>query len=162
MSDHAFTVLFVCADNSSRSLMAASLLTSIGKGRFVALSGGDQPATAIDPHAIETLSTAGLPLASGIPQHWRDAAAGHRVDLVVTLTGEGEPAINVDLPNHPIVATWPVPQPAAGSDNRQEIVLAYAATMRQLRRPIEVMAELPMTQLDRLAIQDEIDGLHKP
>ena len=54
----AFNVLFLCTQNSARSIMAESLLQKIGKGRFNAYSAGSMPAAQPMPDVIERLQGA--------------------------------------------------------------------------------------------------------
>ena len=55
----AFNVLFLCTQNSARSIMAEALLEKIGRGRFHAYSAGAEPARAPLPEVIERLKKLG-------------------------------------------------------------------------------------------------------
>ncbi|CAM3296101.1 arsenate-mycothiol transferase ArsC [Asticcacaulis taihuensis] len=50
-----FNVLFLCADNSVRSILAEALLNRLGAGRFQAFSAGYGVAEAVSPHALALL-----------------------------------------------------------------------------------------------------------
>ena len=65
----AIDVLFLCNDNSSRSIMAEALLKRFGSGRFGAFSAGIAPAAAVHPLAQEMLNAAGLDVPRGQPKN---------------------------------------------------------------------------------------------
>ncbi|HET9473328.1 MAG TPA: arsenate reductase ArsC, partial [Steroidobacteraceae bacterium] len=55
MSDKPFNVLFLCTGNSARSILAESLITHWGRGKFVGHSAGSSPKGKVHPIAVELL-----------------------------------------------------------------------------------------------------------
>ena len=109
-ADREFRVLFLCTGNSARSQMAEALLNWKGKGRFHSESAGSQPAAAVNPYAIATLRTHGVPL----PGHAPRGVAGlerERWDLVITVCDSAGESCPI-FPSHPIQAHWSMPDPA--------------------------------------------------
>jgi arsenate reductase len=62
MSDEQpYRALFLCTENSARSIMAETLLNYWGRGEFRAFSAGTHPKGAIHPVALELLRHMNLP-----------------------------------------------------------------------------------------------------
>ena len=82
------TVLFVCVHNAGRSQMALGWFRHLAEGRAVALSGGSEPAAAVNPAAVEAMAEVGIDIAGEQPQRWTDESF-EAADVVVTM-GCGE------------------------------------------------------------------------
>ena len=58
-----------------------------------------------------------------------------------------------------MTAHWGVPDPAAVEGSEAEIGVAFAEAYRQLSNRIGLFVNLPMTSLDRLALQERLDRI---
>jgi arsenate reductase (thioredoxin) len=79
-------VLFLCRENAGRSQMAEAFLQYHGGDKFDAQSAGDQPASEINPLAIEAMAEQGIDLAFRRPRGMDQLEDGGRpFDLVVQM-----------------------------------------------------------------------------
>jgi arsenate reductase len=81
-------VLFLCVHNSGRSQMAAGWLRHLAGDRVAVYSGGSEPATSLNPAAVEVMAEVGVDITGQTPRRWTDEILGE-VDVVVTM-GCGE------------------------------------------------------------------------
>jgi arsenate reductase (thioredoxin) len=84
MSGVTPTVLFLCVHNAGRSQMALGWFERLAGGRAVALSGGSEPADAVNPAAVRAMAEVGIDIAGAQPQRWTDATVA-QADVVVTM-----------------------------------------------------------------------------
>jgi protein-tyrosine-phosphatase len=62
LMDHpSFKVLFLCATNDARGILAEAQMNALGRGAFQGFSAGSQPAAGIHPVTLEYLHKVGLP-----------------------------------------------------------------------------------------------------
>lgn len=61
-------VLFVCVHNAGRSQMAAGFARALGGDRVEVRSGGSEPASAINPVAVEVMAERGIDITENVPQ----------------------------------------------------------------------------------------------
>ena len=59
MADHPYNVLFLCAGNSARSIIAEAILNRVGAGKFRAYSAGSQPNDQVHPETLKMLRSLG-------------------------------------------------------------------------------------------------------
>jgi arsenate reductase (thioredoxin) len=105
--DHLPTVLFLCVHNAGRSQMAHGLFDDLAAGRARALSGGSEPADAVNPMAVAAMEEVGIDISGRTPQVWtRDVV--EEADVVVTM-GCGD--VCPVLPGKRYV-DWPLDDPA--------------------------------------------------
>ncbi len=84
MSDELPEVLFVCVHNAGRSQMAAGLLDHLAEGAVTVRSAGSEPASEINPVAIQAMSELGIDISHELPKPLTDDAV-EVADVVITM-----------------------------------------------------------------------------
>jgi protein-tyrosine-phosphatase len=77
-------VLFLCTHNAGRSQMALGFFQHLAGDRATAWSGGSEPATRINPAAIEAMRERGIDISGEYPKSWTDEVV-RAADVVVTM-----------------------------------------------------------------------------
>ena len=77
-------VLFLCVHNAGRSQMAAGWLRHLAGTQVVVWSGGSEPASSINPSAIEAMAEVGIDIRAEFPKPWTDEIV-RAADVVVTM-----------------------------------------------------------------------------
>jgi protein-tyrosine-phosphatase len=158
MSDHVYTVLFICTGNSARSIMAEALMTHLGKGCFRGLSAGSHPTGRVHPMALEALREAGVPTDGLRSKSWEEFAgpAAPPLDFALTVCDKAAGESCPVWPGQPMTAHWGVEDPAAyvASDDKARQV--FHRVMLVLRRRIELFLSLPLASLDSLSLQSRL------
>jgi arsenate reductase (thioredoxin) len=78
------TVLFVCVHNAGRSQMAAGYLTHVAGDRVTVLSAGSEPASRINPVAVEAMAEKGIDITTASPRILTTGAV-KQSDVVITM-----------------------------------------------------------------------------
>jgi protein-tyrosine-phosphatase len=154
-------VLFLCTGNSARSIMAESILNSLGAGRFNAFSAGSQPAGKVNPLALDLLRASRMPIEGLASKSWeRFAESGAPpLDFVITVCDNAAGEVCPVWPGQPMTAHWGVPDPAAVQGTPDEMRKAFSDVSRMLRNRIMMFTSLPLATLDRLSLQKKIDAI---
>jgi arsenate reductase (thioredoxin) len=152
-----FRLLFLCTGNSARSQMAEALLKWKGKGRFQAASAGSRPAARVNPYALETLREYGIPWA-GHPPRSVEGLEREPWDFVITVCDRAKESCPI-FPCQPVLAHWGMPDPAEVEGDEATKQKAYRDAFVLLSRRIDLLLELPLTKLDRLALEARVRAI---
>ena len=77
-------VLFLCVHNAGRSQMAAGWLDHLAGDRVDVFSGGSEPASTVNPVAVEAMAEVGIDIGTEFPKPWTDEII-RAADVVVTM-----------------------------------------------------------------------------
>lgn len=164
MPDRLFNVLFLCTHNSARSVMAEALLNTIGRDRFQAFSAGSLPSGRVNPFAIEMAKTIGYLTDDIRSKSWDEFAAtgAPRMDIVITVCDNAAGETCPVWPGHPATAHWGFPDPSAVQGSDDEKRNAFDQVFHAIRRRVELLVNLPVDKLERLALANELQRIHAP
>jgi protein-tyrosine-phosphatase len=157
----SLNVLFLCTGNSARSILAEAYLNSAGKGRFKAYSAGSKPGGKVNPFALELLAKTRIDTADLRSKSWDEFAApgSPKMDFVFTVCDNAAAEPCPYWPGQPMTAHWGVPDPAAVEGSDDEKRRAFRQALGVLSARINLLINLPMDKLDRLAIKQKLDQI---
>ncbi len=157
MTSHPLNVLFLCAHNAARSLLAEAMLNHLDQlsnaHRFKAYSAGVAPTADGQPHpmTVLTLEHAGIATEGLHSKSWErfaDPEAPH-MDLIITVcdTAAGEPC--PVWPGHPATAHWGFADPLAGDLSDAQRLEAFRHSLHEMGRRLELLLNLPQEKLEK-------------
>lgn len=154
-------MLFLCTGNSARSIIAESLLTHWGRGRFRAFSAGSAPKGVVHPLATELLQAAKLPTAGLHSKGWDEfAASGAPVmDFIFTVCDQAAGETCPVWPGTPVVAHWGVPDPVAVEGSEAAQRRAFRSAFQALETRIKLFVSLSVEKLDRLTVTRKVEEI---
>ena len=154
MIDRIYNVLFLCTGNSARSILAESILTKDGAGRFRAFSAGSQPKGAVNPFALKVLGSFEYPTDGFRSKSWEEFAqpGAPVMDFVFTVCDNAAGEACPVWPGQPMTAQRGLlcPNAVEGPDIEKE--KAFVIAFRYLRTRISVFTALPVASLDKAAL----------
>ena len=156
-----YNVLFLCTGNSARSIMAEAILRHKGRGAFAAYSAGSHPSGTVRPEALHQIEAAGLSTEELHSKSWDEFAAPDAppIDFIFTVCDNAANEVCPIWPGHPMTAQWGIPDPAAVQGTQDEIARGFRDAFSILDRRISLFLALPLSTLESLAIQRELDSI---
>jgi arsenate reductase len=157
----SYNVLFLCTGNSARSIMAEGIMNRKGAPRFRAFSAGSHPSGRVRPEALRQLESAGLSTTDARSKSWDEFAlpGAPSLDFVFTVCDSAANEVCPIWPGQPMTAHWGVPDPAAVQGSSEEIERAFKAAFSILDRRISLFLCLPLSSLDQMALQRNLDDI---
>jgi arsenate reductase len=106
-------VLILCTGNSARSQMAEGLLRAKAGDRFEVQSAGTEPASAVNPRAIEAMREIGIDISSHRPKNLASFLGQLPVQHLITVCHDAEAKCPTVWPGVLTRVHWPIQDPAA-------------------------------------------------
>jgi len=82
-----------------------------------------------------------------------------KMDFVFTVCDNAAKEMCPVWPGQPMTAHWGVPDPAMANGTREQVERAFRDAYLLLERRISLFLSLPLSSLDQLAIQKEINRI---
>ena len=163
MAQGIYNALFLCTGNSARSIIGEAILNRVGKGRFRAYSAGSAPRGEVHPYARDLLKQLNHKVDDLRSKSWDEFTApdAPEMDFVFTVCDQAAAETCPVWPGHPMTALWSLPDPAKADGTDAEKHLAFADTYRMMNHRISVFTSLPITSLDKIALQRRLDAIGK-
>jgi len=156
-----YNVLFLCTGNSARSILAEAILNAKGRPHFTAYSAGSHPSGIVRPEALKLVELAHLPTESLRSKNWEEFAkpGAPKMNFVFTVCDNAAKEICPIWPGQPMTAHWGVPDPVVAKGMPEQVERAFRDAYLLLERRISLFLSLPLSSLDKLAIQKEINRI---
>jgi arsenate reductase len=115
----------------------------------------------VNPFAIEQVRALGYPVDNLRSKSWDEFAqpGAPELDFVITVCDKAAGEMCPLWPGQPVTAHWGFPDPAAVDGSDEVKRAAFANTLRQIRRRVELFLSLPLETLDRLAIEKKMRAI---
>lgn len=157
----AYNVLFLCTQNSARSIIAEALLQKIGKGRFNAYSAGSDPASEPMPEVIDRLKVLGHDVSHLRSKSWNEFTGPNapKMDFIIALCDTLDGQVCPDFGEKAVTAAWPLPDPAKFTGAPTERATLLNELYAMIRRRLEIFTSLPLASLDKMAVQMRLDEI---
>jgi arsenate reductase len=156
-----YNVLFLCTGNSARSIMAEAILNFKGRPNFTAYSAGSHPSGAVRTEGLKQLELAHMPTNALRSKSWEEFAkpGAPKLDFVFTVCDNAAKEVCPVWPGQPMTAHWGVSDPAAVSGSQKEVERAFRDAFTTLDRRISLFLCLPLSSIDKLKLQGELDKI---
>jgi len=152
-----YNVLFLCTGNSARSIIAESLLNTMGQGRFKGFSAGSHPGGAVNPLVLAHLNALHVSTEGARSKSWDEFAGANapRMDLIITVCDQAAGETCPVWPGMPAKAHWSAPDPAVHMTDPAMARRVIREVTQLIQRRISLLVNLPVDRLDRMSLQSE-------
>jgi len=156
-----YNVLFLCTGNSARSILAESLLNSLGQGRFRGYSAGSFPKGQVHPKALELLKRMNLPSEGLRSKSWDEFAAPEAppIDFIFTVCDNAAGEVCPIWPGKPMTAHWGIADPAAVEGSEADKAFAFRKALKELETRIKLFTELPIASLQPTTLRERLRAI---
>jgi arsenate reductase (thioredoxin) len=156
-----YNILFLCTHNSARSILGEALATTRTHGRFIGYSAGSSPGVQVNPFARELALELGYPADRLRSKSWDEFSGADApiMDFIITVCDNAAGEVCPVWLGHPVTAHWGFPDPSRVAGTDEDKRRAFRDVMVGLNRRIDILANLPIEQLDHLKLQEQTRAL---
>ena len=142
--------------------MAEALLNTIGRERFQAFSAGSMPSGRVNPFAVEMARTIGYLTDDIRSKSWDEYALpdAPKMDIIITVCDDAAGETCPIWPGHPAIAHWGFPDPSKTEGSDDDKRRAFGKVFHDIRHRIELLVNLPVDKIERLALANELKRIH--
>ena len=160
-AQRSYNVLFLCTGNSARSILAESLLTHWGRGRFRSFSAGSFPKGQVHPLALELLKRMNLPSEGFRSKSWDEFAAPDAppLDFIFTVCDNAAGEVCPVWPGKPMTAHWGISDPAAVEGSDADQAFAFRKAFKELETRIKLFTQLSIASLDQMTLRERLRAI---
>ncbi|NHI91942.1 MAG: arsenate reductase ArsC [Candidatus Lokiarchaeota archaeon] len=133
-------VLFLCTENSCRSQMAEGLLRYFGGDYFEIFSAGIEPASEVNPFAVEVMKEIGIDISRQYPKHIKEFL-NQNIDYVITTCDNAQRSCPI-FPGNTINIHWRLNDPAEAVGTKEERLKVFRNTRDLIYKKIQEFLKL--------------------
>lgn len=157
-------ILILCTHNSSRSVLAEGMLNHLAQasGKDVrAYSAGSAPSGRINPHALEALSNAGVPVDGFHSKSWDvfTEAGAPRMRAVITVCDSAAAEQCPYWPGSPVKVHWGYPDPSSAPEAGKKA--AFEITRQAIGYRMLQLLGLPLETLSDGELQKALTAISR-
>ena len=156
-----YNILFLCTHNSARSVIGEVIASTQTNGKLIGYSAGSMPRTTVNQFAREIAIDMGYPVEKLRSKSWDEFALpdAPKMDFIITVCDNAAGEVCPVWIGNPVTAHWGFPDPSQAEGTDEEKRRAFKEVMLGLRRKIQLLAELPLDQLDQRIILAKVREL---
>ena len=151
-------VLFMCTANSCRSTLSEAMFNHLAPPGFQAVSAGSFPRGQVLPRSLETLQEAGIAI-DGLSSKGNDAFQNNPPDIVITVCDKAAGETCPVYFGPALKAHWGLEDPSEVRGDEAAVAAAFRATLAHIETRCRAFLALPFDQLDRAALQRELERI---
>jgi arsenate reductase (thioredoxin) len=161
--DKKYNILFICTENSGRSILAEVVANTFGKERFHGYSAGSNPGIMINPVVKELATELGYDINKLYSKSWDEFAKKNspKMDIIITVCDSAAAEVCPAWPGHPSTCHWGFPDPShVKNTNNKKMKKAYLAILNGLERRFSLLLNLPIHELDSVSLNHKLKEIH--
>lgn len=153
-----YNVLFLCTNNSARSVVGEILATQISNGKFIGYSAGSTPGGKVNPFAVEIAEKYSYDLTKLRSKSWDEYSQvdAPQMDFIITVCDNAAGEICPLWPGKPATAHWGYSDPSVIEGGDEAKRQAFKEVELGLKKRLEILLNLPLEKLDAITISAEL------